>query len=69
MQIENWISRSVNRYWGKIIDHRNKEMRKALVELSKNYAQEGGQKKEEAVEAEKMEMEEELEYPLEISFK
>lgn len=24
VEIENWISRSVNRSWGRIIDHRNK---------------------------------------------
>ncbi len=68
VEIENWISRSVNRSWGRIIEHRNKLLRKTIAEQTKNAVVEEHHKHMEVVVEEK-EMEEELEYPLEISFK
>jgi hypothetical protein len=65
MEIENWINRSVNRSWGRIIDHKNKEQRRVLAELAKNNPIEEEQGP--AKGPEEKEMEEELEYPLEIS--
>lgn len=67
VEVESWISKSVNRYWGRIIENRNKKNREMMAELAKQNAILN--KKEEVMEAEDKAMEEELDYPLEISFK
>lgn len=67
MEVESWISKSVNRYWGRIIENRNKKNREMMAELAKQTATLN--KKEEVMEAENKAIEEELDYPLEISFK
>ena len=56
MEIESWISRNVNRYWGRIIEAKNKEQRRLLAEIAKYNVEE-----EKKVEKD---IEEELEYPL-----
>lgn len=66
VEIESWISRSVNRYWGRIIENRNKKEREKIAELAKNNPQ---PQRKEQMQVEEKDMEEELEYPLEISFK
>jgi hypothetical protein len=40
MEIESWISRNVNRYWGRIIEAKNKEQRRLLAEIAKNNVEE-----------------------------
>lgn len=67
VEVESWISKSVNRYWGRIIENRNKKNRELMAELAKQNAILN--KKEEVMEAEGKAIEEELDYPLEISFK
>lgn len=62
MEIESWISRNVNRYWGRIIEAKNKEQRRLLAEKAKYNVEE--EKKVENIEPQKQEIEEELEYPL-----
>ena len=62
MEIESWISRNVNRYWGRIIEAKNKEQRRLLAEIAKYNVEE--QKKVENIEPQNKEIEEELEYPL-----
>lgn len=66
VETESWISKSVNRYWGKIMERKNAERRKLQEELAKAVVQEEA-KRENGMEPEKAE-EEELEYPLEFNF-
>lgn len=40
MEIESWISRNVNRYWGRIIEAKNKEQRRLLAEKAKYNVEE-----------------------------
>lgn len=62
MEIESWISRNVNRYWGRIIEAKNKEQRRLLAEIAKYNVEE--EKKVENIEPQNKDIEEELEYPL-----
>ena len=62
MEIESWISRNVNRYWGRIIEAKNKEQRRLLAEIAKYNVEE--EKKVENIETQNKDIEEELEYPL-----
>jgi hypothetical protein len=36
IEIDSWISKNVNRFWGRIIEAQNKEHRKIIAELAKN---------------------------------